>query len=132
MKRVHWLVVGALALATVGVGCVVVEEDRSPRPGVIYTPPPLGVYEPCYDSVDCAVPSEACFEIGIDHGSHYAVDGMCTLGCIDDADCPFGGGCYAVQSQDYLCYQRCFDDLDCPSGFACIDTFGGARDAICL
>jgi hypothetical protein len=129
MTRVIWLVVGAIALT----GCVVVEEDRSPGPRPIPPEPlPLAVYEPCFDSFDCGVPADACYELAIDHGSHVAVDGMCTLACVDDFDCPYGGGCYAVQGQEFLCYQRCLDDVDCPLGFACIDTFGGARDAICL
>jgi len=115
------LALGAAALAQ---GCVVVTDDD---PGPTY----LDTYEPCARSSQC-LPEDDCFEITVDSGSRVVTDGMCTHGCLDDLDCPYGGACYDL-GDGFLCYDRCRDDFDCPPGFGCLDTVGGAPgDAICL
>lgn len=135
MSRLPIALGALLALFAAGAtGCVVYEDEPEyvARPGPPPQPPLLAVYEPCFDSYDCAAPADACYEVTVDHGSHVVTDGTCSLQCIDDLDCPYGGACYSVQGQAFICYQRCLYDSDCPLGFACIDTVGGAADAICL
>lgn len=95
--------------------------------------PFLEVYEPCGATSQCLQPSDSCYTITVDYGTDVVSDTMCSLSCIDDLDCPFGGACYQLQSGPPICYQRCSFDGDCPPGFACLDTVGGASfDAICL
>jgi hypothetical protein len=104
-------------------GCIVVADD----------PPPIPVYDPCFATSDCELRADACYSIAIDYGTHFVSEGMCSLSCRDDRDCPRGGACLALERSPFICYERCFDDLDCPGGFACIDAVGPRTfDAICL
>lgn len=97
----------------------------------------LDTYEPCDVSSDC-VPGDDCVDITVTNPDGFTVnDGMCTHGCVSDADCPtspgslLAGACYEVGGASALCYERCDFDSDCPFGFACYPT-SGVPDAICL
>lgn len=117
MNRLAWLLAGSLGLS----GCVVVEERATP------------IYDPCYSTSECDAYSDACWEVSIDYGDGIATDAMCSVQCIDDLDCPYGGLCMSLGGETPICYQPCIDDFDCAGGFACIDTAGPRSfDAICL
>lgn len=99
--------------AAVGPGCVVVERDDD------FVIP---IYDPCNRTSDCEPRADRCFDITIDYGTHIVNDGMCSVFCADDRDCPSLGACFALDElADPLCYQTCVDDLDCALGFRCVD-----------
>ena len=119
MTRMFCTLVAAIAAS----GCIVVADDD----------PYLAPYEPCSRSSQCLRPSDGCYDVVADYGSYVAYDGMCSLGCGDDTNCPAWGACYSVGGSPYLCWQRCGSDFDCAPGWGCIETIGGASfDAICL
>ncbi len=117
MSRITLVALGLLGLS----GCVVVEDTSTP------------IYDPCFNTSECDVYSDACYEITIDYGDAIITDAMCSVSCYDDFDCPYDGICLSLEGEPAICYQPCYDDFDCAGGFACIDTVGPRTfAAVCL
>lgn len=78
----------------------------------------------CRQNADC---SERCLT-----GSEFP-DGMCTVSCDDDYDCP--GGTVCVEKRDGVCLLECERSRDCPGGYECDDKdrrgSGGKAD-VCI
>lgn len=120
MKNLKWIALLILGPSALG-GCVVVEDN--------YTP----IYDPCFSTSECDAYSDACWEITIDYGDAIVTDAMCSVSCIDDLDCPYGGYCLSIGGERPICYQPCYDDFDCAHGFSCIDTVSALSiDPVCL
>jgi hypothetical protein len=117
----RWLFTFTLCVVPLALsGCIIVDDDD---------PPPRGggggelfVYDPCGFTSDCELLADSCFDVTVDYGSEIITDGMCSLYCDFDDDCPAPGACLSINGEEPICYETCVDDLDCPSGFACIDT----------
>jgi hypothetical protein len=103
----------------------------------------IAVYESCGLTEDCESLADRCQSLTVTYPDTGTwTGGLCTYGCVNDADCIAGstgeaGACYVILGlPDAVCYERCFDDLDCPGGFRCVeatDDLGNPLgDAICL
>ncbi|MCA9521601.1 MAG: hypothetical protein KC609_11540 [Myxococcales bacterium] len=63
---------------------------------------------PCTTTADC---SQRCLT-----GGDYP-EGMCTVSCTTDADCPGGSNC--IEKDDGVCLQTCNLPSDCRGGYNC-------------
>lgn len=94
----------------------------------------VDTYGNCWDSSDCAVSGDRCYELTLfDSAGFVLTDGAtCTYGCDFDSDCQsrygFPGAC-----RGGLCYQICDFNSDCSFDQFCIDVRldSGIRDFIC-
>jgi hypothetical protein len=113
-------------LAASMASCIIVEDDEPP------TPYHHGYYEPCSYDAECPA-TTSCWLVEIEYWDHWASDGLCTLTCYDDWDCPLDAYCEGALDGPPLCFQACVDDLDCPPGLACVnDVDRESYDAVCL
>jgi hypothetical protein len=63
---------------------------------------------PCTDSGDC--------QFRCEEGDHYP-DGVCTVACNIDEDCPAGTWC--INREEGICLLACEEPADCRSGYSC-------------
>lgn len=88
---------------------------------------PHGLYEPCREADECAVPDGVEAEC-VEGGS----EGFCSWSCDDDDDCTEpadepGLVCASFESSEGKhCFPGCEEDeAACPRGFECASTGGG-------
>jgi hypothetical protein len=121
------LLAGAVALASLGSGCIV---DVT-----------VPTYDECVDSADCRN-GDVCVRVITTDSTGVRRDGkQCSRFCGSDAECPsingYAGACYMISSdpdfRNFTCYARCDIDADCDFNQDCVPVTGPAgADAICL
>ena len=74
-------------------------------------------YVSCFDSSDCLLTTQECFEVR----TTATVGAMCTYACSSSGQCRPNLGTAGVCGEGNICYQSCASDTDCENGNRCIE-----------
>ena len=97
-------------------------------------PPPVAIYDTCFNVNDCVETATRCQELSVEFGGFVYENAICTTEC--SAEGPVSpncsrayigrqGSCYPASvaggvDDTLICFEPCDVDLDCLFGFRCL------------